>query len=642
MIPVFARVTGMGLLFILVSVARAYAQSPALPVIPANSLNVTNYGAVGDGNTDNTAAIQNAINAAFAAGGGTVEFPSGVFLSGPLSLSNGINLQLDVGAVLRMLPYGSWPGGSSPPDFITTASGAHDLEVSGTGTIDGQAENSGWWTNNLSTSARPTLFYFDKCNRVLIENVTLENSPSMHLVFKNNGGNITIQDITINTSGSSPNTDGIDLVGTDCVVENSSISDGDDCIALGSTSATSSSTLVTNCNFGFGHGLSIGSNTADGVSNLTVVNCTFNGTDYGIRMKSDDASSSGGEGGIAQNLFYSNLTMTNITYGAIVIYSYYNKYSKPTGITPATAASQSVPSPVPSTTCVWRNIVISNVTASVSFQGIAGIIWGRTEMPVTNVSLINVHITAASTFDVYNAYGFQFANSAITLPAGDSTFAIYNAGVVLTNATNVILTGLTSTNTLALYNASASTTVTDLFGADPITVNGGVLTVSNNYIAPKSTVFDFAVGSTNSTVRAVGNLTFGNSIINVTNGAGFGPGTYTLFTYSGAKSGTYALGATPPNYTSTLTNPAREIQLVVTGTGPSLTPVSLVCSNAGGSLSLSWPQDHTGWYLQVQTNTSTAGLGTNWITLPASSVTNQYNLPINSTNGCVFLRLEYP
>jgi polygalacturonase len=642
MIPVFARVAGMGLLFILVPVTRSLAQSPALPVIPANSFSITNYGAVGDGVTTNTTAIQNAIDAAFAAGGGTVEFPSGIYLSGPLNFSNSIDLQLDAGAILRMLPYGSYPGGSSPADFITPASGGHDLEVSGTGAIDGNAENSGWWTNSPLPSVRPTLYFFNKCNRVLIENVTLSNPPSMHLVFKSSGGNITISNLTINTSGSSPNTDGIDLVGTNCIVENSFISDGDDCIALGSTAGTSSGTLVTNCNFGFGHGLSIGSNTAGGVSNLTVVNCTFNGTQYGIRMKSDDASSSGGEGGIAQNLFYSNLTMTNIADGAIVIYSYYNESGTPTGITPAKAASEAIPSPVPATTCVWRNIVISNVTASVSSHGIAGIVWGRTEMPVTNITLMDVNITAPGTFDVYNACGFQFANSTVTLPAGNSTFTIYNAGLVLTNATNVTLSGLTSTNSLALYNSTASTTATDIFGANPITVSGGTLTVSNNYIVPGSTVFDFAAGTNASTVRAVGNLTFGSSTINVTNGPGFGPGTFTLFTYSGSESGSCALAAAPPGFNETLTNPTGQIQLVVSTTGPSLTPVSLVYSNAGSGLTVSWPQDHTGWYLQIQTNKATAGLEANWITLPASAITNQFSLPINPANGCVFLRLEYP
>ena len=178
------------------------------------------------------------------------------------------------------------------------------------------------------------------CQRVLIQNVTLKNAPKMHISIKNKGGNITIQGITINTPAS-PNTDGIDLVGTNCLVQNCSISDGDDNIALGTSSANTptSLTTITGCTFGIGHGVSIGSNTAGGVSNLTVINCTFNGTDYGIRMKSDNATSgSSGAGGIAQNLFYYNLGMTNITHGAIVIYSYYSEYGTPVGISPSTAA----------------------------------------------------------------------------------------------------------------------------------------------------------------------------------------------------------------------------------------------------------------------------------------------------------------
>ena len=85
----------------------------------------------------------------------------------------------------------------------------------------------------------------------------------------------------------SHNTDGIDLVGTNCLIQNCVISTGDDNIALGTSSQNvpTSNILVTNCTFGDGHGMTIGSNTEGGVSNLVVINCTFNGTDYGIRMR---------------------------------------------------------------------------------------------------------------------------------------------------------------------------------------------------------------------------------------------------------------------------------------------------------------------------------------------------------------------
>lgn len=624
--------------------APILAQLPALPAIPANTFNVTNFSAIGDGIKTNTVPIQNTINAAFAAGGGTVEIPSGIFLCGPLNFSNNINLQLDSGAVLRMLPYGAYPGGSSPRDFIASASGGHDLEVSGTGTIDGQATASGWWGNGLSTSERPTLFYFDKCNRVLIENVTLENSPAQHVVFKgSDSGNITIEGITINTPASSPNTDGIDLLGTDCLVQNCAISDGDDCIALGSTSGTCSDVLVTNCNFGSGHGLSIGSNTEGGVSNLTVVNCTFNGTQYGIRLKSDNADSSPGAGGLVQNLSYLNLAMTNIARAPIVIYSYYNEFGTPTSITPAVAASQPATAPSPFT-CAWRNVLISNLTATVVSGGIAGIVWGRTELPATNITLCDVNISAPQSFDVYNTLGFVFANSEISVPNGNNTFAIYNAGIILTNdsGTGTTLDGFTSTNSLELDNASCSTTSTDLFGADAIAISGGTLAVNNDFAPPLGTVFDFALGTNASTVTVDGALAFDNAVVNVTNAPGFGAGAYPLFTYTGSESGNVVLGSAPTNFACALTNTMGQIRLIVSSAGPSREPVNLASSDHGGSLQLSWPEDHIGWYLEIQTNSASKGLGTNWSVLAGSSSTNTFILPIAVTNGSVFLRLVYP
>jgi hypothetical protein len=61
-----------------------------------------------------------------------------------------------------------------------------------------------------------------------------------------------------------------------------------------------------------------------------------------------------------------------------------------------------------------------------------------------------------------------------------------------------------------------------------------------------------------------------------------------------------------------------------------------------GQMQLSWPQDHAGWQLQIQTNSATVGLGTNWVNVPGSTATNQIFIPINPNNGSVFLRLAYP
>jgi polygalacturonase len=577
----------LGLMF-----ATKTSGNPALPVIPPGVYNVTDYGAVGDGVTVSTLAISNAIVAAGNAGGGTVEIPAaaGAYLCGPLLFRNNVNLQIDAGATLKMLPVGTWPAG--PPDFINCQT-LHDIEISGSGTIDGSADSSGWW-DGRPTSQRPYMITMNKCQRILIQDVTLINAPKQHISIKGKGGDITVQGITINTPVS-PNTDGIDLVGTNCLVQNCSISDGDDNIAFGTSSADTptSDTIVTNCTFGIGHGVSIGSNTKGGVSNLTVVDCTFSGTQYGIRMKSDNATTgSKGAGGTAQNLFYYNIGMTNITYGAIVIYSYYAEYGTPIGISPSTAASQPVGTVnIP----IWRNIIISNLTATVSASGMAGIVWGRIEVPVTNIVLSHVNITAPKTFDVYNVDGFQFVDSQITLPAFNSTFTLFNADVTVSNsgpgARSISFDGLTSTNSLALYQAPATMVTPDAFGANPITLVGSILTNNASFTVPSSTVFNFTLGTNPAEVVVGGNLTL-NSTLNIFAGGGFGPGTYTLFGYAGSPFGSPTLGTLPAGYNYSITNPPGLIQLLVQSPLPPSPPVfgnigatanGLVMSGSGGT-----------------------------------------------------------
>src|SRR5215472_9639186 len=134
-----SRVSGLLFIFILIGLATAadvHAVNPAMPAIPANVFVVTDYGAVGDGAKDNTTNIQKTINAAKAAGGGIVEIPAGTFLSGPITLFSRMNLRVDAGSALRMLPLNAYPkGGTNGITFISTTQ-ADDVELSGWGTID--------------------------------------------------------------------------------------------------------------------------------------------------------------------------------------------------------------------------------------------------------------------------------------------------------------------------------------------------------------------------------------------------------------------------------------------------------------------------------------------------------------------------
>ena len=70
-------------------------------------------------------------------------------------------------------------------------------------------------------------------------------------------------------------------------------------------------------------------------------------------------------------------------------------------------------------------------------------------------------------------------------------------------------------------------------------------------------------------------------------------------------------------------------------------PTNLVWNVSSTNLTLSWPAGYTGWRLQVQTNALTAGLGTNWVDVPGSSLTNNVALPVDATKACIFYRLVY-
>jgi hypothetical protein len=639
------------------SLAMALSAAPTLPTIPAYTTNVTAspYNANGNGIFTNTTAIQNAINDVSAKGGGTVEIPGpGVYLTGPLTMKSKINLQIDSGAILRMLPYSTWyPTYSTTPLF--SSSSLNNLEFSGGGSIDGQGGN--WYANNPGSGLY--MINFSSCNTVLIQNLTISNSPAQQIVFKNGkGGNITIQGITINTPSShaSPpakNTDGIDLVGTNCLIQNCTISTGDDNIALGTSSQNvpTSGVLVTNCAFGAGHGMTIGSNTEGGVSNLVVINCTFNGTDYGIRMKSDNQTSGGGgQGGIAQNLSYYNLGMTNIRYQPILIYSYYSEDSSPVGITPATAAGEATGTNlVP----IWQSIVISNLTATVGSLGEAGMIWGRTEAPATNITLTKINITAPSNFKLYNVKGLQLVDSQITLTGGGNTFSLFNTQFAITNsapvANIVSMDGLAGTNSLALFNTMAAMNDPAAIGISPLTLSASTLSNGTSLTLPVTSVVNFALGTNNAAVAVAGNLSL-NSTINISTNTGFGPSTNTLFTYTGSLNASApVLGTTPGGYNYALdTSTAGQVNLVVTSTNnsPPVANPATYYRLSGDSLTIPIANLATNWsdpdanpltLTSVDTTSTNGGTvtydSTNIYYSDANNVTDQFGYTISDGLG---------
>ena len=402
--------------------------APALPAVPDRVFTITDFGGLGDGVATNTAAIQAAIQAAGAKGGGTVVIPAGVFLSGPLRLEDRIRLHLERGAILRMLPLEKYPGGTVNPDDFIGGKKLKDVAITGVGMIDGQG--AAWWPYaKVKDAVRPRLIALSSCERVLIENVTLTNSPKFHIAVGGPSTDVSVRRVTVRANSSSDpvlpshNTDACNVTARRALIQDCDISVGDDNFTCG---GGTSDVLITNCTYGAGHGVSIGSYTRGGVSNFTVVNCTFNGTDHGIRIKSDRD-----RGGLLHNLRYLNLRMTNVEMPILVYGAYLatnREFRLLHKLTPPIAARYPA-APVTILTPMYRNIVFSNLTATAQAGRRAGLLWGLPEASITNVLLQQVRITADAPFGIYNARGVRFVDCEIRTPQGLNQLMVTNAQV---------------------------------------------------------------------------------------------------------------------------------------------------------------------------------------------------------------------
>jgi polygalacturonase len=399
------------------------------------TFSITDFGAVAGGKTMNTAAIQKTIDACSHAGGGHVVVPAGLFLTGPLTLASGIDLHLDQNATilfdgnLPALPRDS----RGYVDFLR-ANNAHDVSITGAGTIDGQGRF--WWpmykkqpgspatANEAASSAatqppvlphRPFMIALRLCRRVLVSGVHLRNSPMFHLVPER-CRDVTIDGVNIQSPFNSPNTDGIDPSGWNFLITGCTIDTGDDCIALKPQALSKAAEsllpapdspacedfLITHCTFLHGHGMSIGNPTPGGARHIVVRDCSFDSTDAGIRLKTQR-----GKGGVVEDLTYENLTMKNVKV-AILITSYYPSIPSDPAIDPSQPADSSTP--------VWRNIRISNVQAAGGKQ--AARIIGLPEMPIDTILLDHVKISADLGMQIVHARGIRFVDSHVTAANG--------------------------------------------------------------------------------------------------------------------------------------------------------------------------------------------------------------------------------
>lgn len=349
------------------------------PRIPMRMFDLTDFGAKGDGRTDCTLAFRRAIDRCNQAGGGRVVVPPGSYLTGAIHLKSNVDLHISEGTTVKFsqnpkdyLPavFSRWEGvevfNYSP--FIY-AFEQKNIAITGRGTLNGQSDNEHWWPwngraaygwkegmsnqrpdrNALFAMAekgvpvrerifgeghylRPQFIQPYRCENVLIEGVTIRNSPmwEIHPVLCRN---VIVQNVIINSHG--PNNDGCNPEScTDVLIKDCDFDTGDDCIAIKSgrnadgrrLKAPTENVIVTNCRMKDGHGgITVGSEISGGVRNLFAMNCRLDSPnlDHALRVKNNAM-----RGGLLENLHFRNIEVGQVAHAVITIDFNYEEGAK--------------------------------------------------------------------------------------------------------------------------------------------------------------------------------------------------------------------------------------------------------------------------------------------------------------------------
>jgi polygalacturonase len=376
------------------------------PTFPPRDIPITQHGARGDGTTDCTGAFRAAIEACHAAGGGRVVVPAGRFLTGAIRLRSRVNLHLHDQATIAFRPEASAYLPLVPTRFegvelmnyspFVYALDETDVAITGRGTLDGQADAQHWWAwrtgqaparNRLMQMAaqgvpvaqrtfgdgpsllRPNFVQPYRCHNVLIEDVTVINSPMWELnpVLCDN---VTIRGVTIKSHG--PNNDGCDPESCrDVLIEKCTFDTGDDCIALKSgrnddgrrLHTPIENVVIRDCDMRDGHGgVVIGSEISGGARNIFAEKCRMDSPrlERVLRFKNNAA-----RGGVIERIAMRDIVVGEVA-EAVVAADFFYEEGKDGKFTP-----------------VLRDVDVRNVTSRKSKY--AFLLRGFAEAPITNI-----------------------------------------------------------------------------------------------------------------------------------------------------------------------------------------------------------------------------------------------------------------
>jgi polygalacturonase len=386
--------------------------------------NIMAYGAVNDSKVSSTDAFRRAIADCRKAGGGIVRVPAGHFLTGPIDMVDNMTLQIDRGAVVYFetgrAQYpdvtSRWEGlTENGPHPLIFANGLHNIAITGGGTFDGQG--AVWWATmdmaehgnarpNRPIRRRPMFVQIKDCKDVRIEGPTFVNSPfwNIHLLYSEN---IDVGHCRLIAPFDSPNTDGLNTDSCRHVLVHDCFADvGDDAFGVKSgrdeegrkMNRPTEDVTYLRCHVLHGHSVcAIGSEESGGVRHVRFLDCTGDGTDNGIRIKSTR-----GRGGIVEDITASNFRLKNV-HTAILLSLRYTK-------TPEEPLSERTP--------LFRDIHIDHVIARNS--GNCCTIEGLEEQPIQNVTLNDLDLSGTNGVTCSFARNITFQN--VRIAAQDNSF----------------------------------------------------------------------------------------------------------------------------------------------------------------------------------------------------------------------------
>ncbi|TDP02903.1 glycoside hydrolase family 28 protein [Flavobacterium sp. 245] len=459
------------------------------PIIPKNSVNIKDFGAVNGGYVLNTKAFADAIEAVTKKGGGKVIIPPGIWLTGPIILKSNIELHAETGALIKFSPDKSlYPIVETSFEGLNTwrcispiyGKNLENVAFTGNGVWDGSGEvwrqvkkskltdsqwkkfvasggvlnekKDSWYPSETFMKAsvgadqnvrldlktkeqfeeihdflRPVMVSIQNSKRVLFDGPVFQNSPAWNihpLMIED----LIVRNVTVRNPWYSQNGDGLDVESCkNVLIENSSFDVGDDAICIKSgkdkdgrdRGIPCENIIVKNNIVYHGHGgVTVGSEMSGGVKNLHVSNCTFMGTDVGLRFKSTR-----GRGGIVENIFISNIYMTDIPSQAISFDLYYGGKSIAETLAEGGTKVENKMMPVNIETPQFKNISIKNITIAGAYQAV--FLQGLPEMNLENIEISNLTAKAENGFSIIDANGIKISNVKLDIQK-PAVFEIFN------------------------------------------------------------------------------------------------------------------------------------------------------------------------------------------------------------------------